>query len=314
MLVYNNSYFNIEKRTAVTLGNFDGIHLGHQVLINTVTEYARNKGVTSVMFSFYPHPVVFFGKNKGSHTMLSPEEKVLAAEKTGVDVLIQYPFDREFASLSPQEFMDILLEKTNCEMLVVGENYNFGKNRAGNIETLKALGHERGIRVLGIKPIEVDGERVSSTRIRSLIGEGNMEEVARLLNKPYFVMGEVVHGDKRGRQMNFPTINLLPPDNKLLPPNGAYLSTVIYNGKEYYSMSNIGFNPTFNGMQKKIETHIFNFEKGEIYGENVVVCLYKRIRGEVKFNGMQELACQLEMDKKQAREYIRTLDVLSLSL
>lgn len=312
MEIYNHSDFIMDKKTAVTLGNFDGIHLGHLELINTVKEYARNRGLKSVMFSFYPHPVVFFGKNRGFKTMLTVEEKELAAEKTGVDILVQYPFTADFAALSPQEFMDILYEKTNCEVLVVGENYNFGKNRAGDLETLRTLGEERGIRVIGIASVKRNEIRVSSTRIRELISRGEMEEVATLLNKPYFVMGEVVHGMKRGRSMDFPTLNLEPREDKLLPPDGVYFSTTIYKDKVYPSMSNIGKNPTFSGDKRTIETHILNRDMGELYGENIVVCIYKKLRDEIKFSSMEELKARLREDKKIALDISKNSKLLKL--
>ncbi len=234
MKVYETDDFQIERASAVSLGNFDGVHLGHQELIKTVKEYSKRENLESVIFSFYPHPVEFFGKKGEFLTMLSLDEKKFIIEKMGVNDLVLYPFNREFAQLAPEAFMDLLVEKTNCKVLVVGENYCFGRDRVGNLETLKKLGEERGINVIGISSVKTNGVRVSSTRIRGLINYGDMETVAKLLNKPYFVIGKVVHGDQRGRLMNFPTANLEPPEKKLLPPDGVYLTSVIYEGKTYY--------------------------------------------------------------------------------
>ncbi len=313
MIVYENKDFLITENTAVTIGNFDGIHMGHQKLIETVLDYSKRFNLKSVIFSFNPHPVAFFGKTEDFKTICSPEEKKFIAEKTGVDVLIQYPFNREFASLSPTEFVDWLCTKINCRVLVVGENYCFGKDRAGNFSVLEHLGNERGIKVIGIPRVKVNDVRVSSTGIRRLINNGDMEKAAYLLKKPYFVMGEVVVGDKRGRTMNFPTINVMPQNKKLLPPDGVYFSTVIIDGKEYYGMSNIGVNPTFNGERRKIETNIFNFDE-EIYGKTVVITFYKRIRGERKFDSINELKAQLNADRETAKNYIDNLDVLKFKL
>lgn len=313
MIVYENNDFLITENTAVTIGNFDGIHIGHQKLIETVLDYSKRFSLKSVIFSFNPHPVAFFGRTDDFKTMFSAEEKKYIAEKTGVDMLIQYPFNKEFSSLSPTGFMDLLCAKTNCKVLVVGENYCFGKDRVGNLSVLEHLGNERGVRVIGIPRVKVHDVRVSSTRIRGLINYGDMEKVAYLLKKPYFVLGKIVDGDKRGRSMNFPTINVMPQDKKLLPPDGVYFSTVIIDDREYYGMSNIGVNPTFNGEKRKIETNIFDFDE-DVYGKTAVITFYKRIRGERKFGSIDELRAQLSADSKTARGYIDNLQVLQFKL
>lgn len=302
MQVIETEQFNIKEPSAVTIGNFDGIHLGHQELIKTVLSYSEAMNLKSVVFSFVPHPVEFFGRNNEFKTMFSINEKKYIIGRLGVDVLVQYPFDREFASLSPENFMSLLVEKTNCKVLVVGENYCFGKDRIGNIDTLKKLGEERGIKVVGIPRVKIHDVRVSSTRIRGLINYGDMEKVTRLLNKPYFAIGEVVHGDERGRLMNFPTINLEPPVKKLLPPDGVYFSRVLIDGKIYAGMSNIGVNPTFDGDARKIETNIFDFNSF-VYGKTAVVGFYKRIRNERKFKNMNELMKQLNEDRAECIKY-----------
>lgn len=302
MKVYDKKDFHIEGASAVTLGNFDGIHLGHQELIKTVKKYSKEENLTSVMFSFFPHPVAFFDKQGEFKTLLSPKEKMYAAQRLGLDVLVQYPFTLDFASLSPEDFFSLLLEKINCKVLVVGENYCFGKGRAGNLKTLTQMGSQRGVRVIGIPSVHSDGERVSSTRIRKLIDQGEMQQAVMLLNKPYLVIGTVVHGDKRGRQMNFPTININPHADKMLPPDGVYFSQVIYDGKKYNGITNIGTNPTFGNNQRRAETHILDFDK-EIYGEEVIVGLFKKIRDEIAFSSMDKLKCQLEEDKKTAIKF-----------
>ena len=313
MKVYETDDFQIERASAVSLGNFDGVHLGHQELIKTVKEYSKRENLESVIFSFYPHPVEFFGKKGEFLTMLSLDEKKFIIEKMGVNDLVLYPFNREFAQLAPEAFMDLLVEKTNCKVLVVGENYCFGRDRVGNLETLKKLGEERGINVIGISSVKTNGVRVSSTRIRGLINYGDMETVAKLLNKPYFGIGKVVHGDQRGRLMNFPTANLEPPEKKLLPPDGVYLTSVIYEGKTYYGFSNVGTNPTFGKNNRRIETNIFDFNEN-IYDKEITVCFYKRLRNERKFKNMDELVAQLKDDKNTALEYINNLDVLKYKL
>jgi riboflavin biosynthesis protein ribF len=313
MVVYEDSDFLITEPTAVTIGNFDGIHLGHQKLIETVLTYSKKFNLKSVVFSFNPHPIAFFGKTDDFRTMFDNEEKKLIAEREGIDVLVQYPFTNKFANMNPQEFIDLLKEKTNCRVLVVGENYCFGKDRIGNLSILEHLGNERGIKVIGIPRVKVNDVRVSSTRIRGLIDYGDMERVAYLLKKPYFVMSKIVEGYKRGRELNFPTINMEPQPKKLLPPDGVYFSTIIIDNKEYYGISNIGINPTFNGDRRKIETHIFDFSEN-VYGKIAIVTFYKRIRKEIKFNNANDLKIQMEKDKTYAKECINTLEVLKYKL
>lgn len=302
MIVIESEKFMIKEPTAVTIGNFDGVHLGHQKLVQTILDYAKIDKLKSVVFSFSPHPMEFFKRQEGFKTMFSVEEKKFVIENLGVDILIQYPFNREFASLKPEEFMDLLIEKINCRVLVVGENYHFGKDQCGDINTLKELGSKKGITVIGIPRVKIHDVRVSSTRIRGLIENGDMETVTKLLNKPYFAMGEVVHGDERGRTMNFPTINMMPTLKKLLPPDGVYFSRVWIEGKMYAGMSNIGVNPTFNGEARKIETHIFDFDK-DVYGKKAMVGFYKRIRSERKFENAGELIKQLNEDRERCKNY-----------
>lgn len=301
MKIYDSEDFHIEGNSAVTLGNFDGIHLGHQELIKTVLYYSSKDNMTSVMFSFSPHPVAFFDKSGRFKTIFSPDEKKYTAQNLGLDVLVQYPFTMDFACLSPEDFFKLLLEKTNCRVLVVGENYCFGKGRAGNLHTLTQMGEKYGVKVIGIPSVHADGERVSSTRIRQLISEGKIQSVLKLLNKPYLVIGKVVHGDKRGRKMNFPTINIIPNENKMLPPDGVYFSRVVYDNNVYNGITNIGNNPTFGVNRHRVETHILDFDE-EIYGANVVVGLFKKIRDEITFADMGELKKQIENDKAAAVE------------
>jgi riboflavin kinase/FMN adenylyltransferase len=256
------------------------------------------------MFSFYPHPVQLFSKDKQFLTMLSCEEKKYVADKMGLDVLVQYPFTEEFANLNPEEFMTLLIRLTSCKVLVVGENYCFGKGRAGNIDTLRTLGEAMGVKVIGIPSVKVMESRVSSTRIRGLIAQGEMEQVSIMLDKPYFIIGEVVHGNERGRTFNFPTLNMLPQRGKLLPPDGVYLSSVIDGDKEYFSMSNIGTNPTFEGKLRCVETNVPDIDLGDMYGKKVIVCIYKRVRGEHRFKDATELVAQLKADKATCAKWV----------
>ncbi len=300
MIIYNTADFVIKDPTAVTLGNFDGIHLGHQKLIETIKN--NTSGLKTVVFSFYPHPVAFFGQKGQFKTMLDYNEKCFVLSHMDIDYLVQYPFTKEFSSLSPEEFVDYIVEKVNCKMLVVGENYNFGKGRAGNYETLKQLGEKRGIEVIAIPSVSYRDMRVSSTRIRGLIDCGRLNDVIPMLKKPYFIISKVVQGERRGRKMDFPTINLIPSDEKLLPADGVYVSLVNVRGVVYRGVTNVGNNPTFDSCIRTVETHIIDFD-GDIYGEDVLVGFYDWLRTEQKFSSMDELREQLARDKQMAMSF-----------
>lgn len=289
----------LDKATAVTLGNFDGIHLGHQKLIETVKKYSDEEGLISVAFSFYPHPISVVKPNNQFYTIFTQEEKKLIMEQLGVDVLIQYPFTKEFSSLEAEEFVELLYEKTRLKVLVVGEDYCFGKNRKGNYDMLKAYGDRLGFKVIKIPAVKLGGERVSSTRIRGCIQDKNFKEATQLLDKPYFVMGKVCHGKKIGRTIGFPTANIACEEGKLLPPDGVYVTKTLCRGKIYEGITNIGKNPTVNGTERTVETYFFDFE-GEIYGEEIRVMFVDWLRGETKFNNIDELKEQISKDKRSA--------------
>jgi len=312
--------------TAVTLGNFDGIHLGHMKLISAVKKYSEEYSLKSVVFSFYPHPKVFFyTHDKQSETFMSEfeetekrmaslphyeefytifsnyeKERIIAGME--VDELIEYPFTLDFANMEPEDFACFIFDKIMCKVLIVGEDYCFGKNRKGNFDLLKHIGDKKGAKVIKISAVKDNGIRVSSTRIRKSINEKNFDEASRLLGKPYFIMGNVVEGKKNGRILSFPTANIVAPKNKLLPSDGVYVTKTFYNGNLYESITNIGMNPTFGGKKKTVESFIFDFNE-DLYGKEIVVCFYKFIRSEKKFNSLSELRNQIILDKKMATEF-----------
>ena len=304
MEIFYDDKFRIEEATAVTLGNFDGVHLGHQKLIGTVKEYAGRLSCKSLVFSFSPHPVLFFGND--FKCIFTEKEKEFVMKRMGVDYLVQYPFTADFARLTPEEFVELLCEKTNCKVLVVGEDYGFGKNRSGNYQTLKKICEKKGIEAIEIPVVNYGDERVSSTRIRGLLGEGDIEEVSAMLDKPYFIMDEVVEGKKRGRIMDYPTINLTPGDNKLLPKDGVYLSRIACEGKLMTAITNVGVKPTFGEKNRTVETHVFGLDES-IYGKTVRVCFYKRLRDEIKFENIDMLKAQLSRDKEAALKLLEQM-------
>ena len=300
MIVLNDKNIGENKFTAITLGNFDGIHLGHQKLISAVKDYAEKYSLKSIVFSFYPHPKSFFNSEK-FYTIFSPYEKEKLIGELGIDELIEYPFTYDFANVEPEDFADFIFDKMKCKVLVIGDDYCFGKNRRGNFSLLKETGSKKGAEVVEIYSVNDSGIRVSSTRIRECIMEKKFEETARLLGKHYFVLGEVIDGKKIGRKINFPTANIIPYKNKLLPPDGVYLTKTIYDNNIYKSITNIGKNPTVEGKERTVETHIFNFNE-ELYGKEIKVCFYGFIRNECKFTSIDDLKKQISEDKKKAFE------------
>lgn len=291
--------------TAVTIGNFDGLHMGHRALIGLTKQFAEEEELKSVVFSFSPHPMFVFGKPDFALVM-APSEKEYMMQQMEVDVYIEYPFDKEFSSMTPEQFAcDLIFDQLNCKVLIVGENYKFGKNQSGDYELLRILGEQRGVKVIYVPSVLFEGDRVSSTRIRQCLKEKNLEEANHMLTSPYFILGEVVQGKKLGRTIGFPTINIKAHPKKLFPPNGVYATKTLYNGKLYHGVTNIGKNPTVDGTTKIVETYLFDFKK-MVYGEIVQTYFYKFIREEQKFPSVEALRQQMERDAESAKQYFRS--------
>lgn len=292
-----------EKGSVITIGNFDGLHLGHKKLINTTKKIALEKGFNSVVFSFNPHPLEVL-KNEQFLYIFTQEEKRRELLKERINIFLNCPFNPNFANLSPEEFIDILYEKLNCRVLVVGEDYCFGKNRAGNVNILKKIGEKKGIEVIKISDILVDGERVSSTKIRESLKAKNIKKANLLLNRCYSILGIVSEGNKLGRTIGFPTANIIPEKNKLLPPDGVYITKTIYNGKVYKSLTNIGKNPTINNSIRTVETYIFDFNQN-IYGKEIEVLFLEWVRDVKKFVSLEELKQQIAKDTNITAQFFR---------
>ena len=292
--------------TAVTLGNFDGVHMGHRSLINLMKEKAEEQNLKSIVFSFYPHPMFLFGTNSDSRALIMGyEEKKMMIEKMGVDAFIEYPFTKEFASLSPEEFARLIFEQLNCKVLVVGFNYHFGKMAKGNGDLLKEIGKEYGVEVICVPSVNFLDERVSSTRVRKALANAEIDIAGKLLTVPYFVHGEVIHGKKLGRGIGFPTMNVDADKTKLFPPNGVYATRTVIDGKFYNSVTNIGIQPTVNGTDKVVETNVFDFNE-DVYGKKVTVYFFDFIRAEQKFSGIEELKNQLAKDVETSKKYFES--------
>ncbi|BCN31464.1 bifunctional riboflavin kinase/FAD synthetase [Anaeromicropila herbilytica] len=290
--------------SAVTLGKFDGLHKGHQILIHKIIELA-GKGYQSVMFTFSYHPSNLF-TNKEIGLIYTEMEKRHQLEKSGLDVMISYPFTKETASMEAEQFIkEVLIDKMDAKVIVVGSDYHFGYERKGNIELLEKLSEQYNYELIVFDKIESHNQVIGSTSIREEIKKGNMETVHELLGRPYSIIGEVLHGRKLGRTLGIPTTNLIPEEDKLLPPNGVYASKTIIDGKSYEGVTNIGYKPTVGADPRVgVETHMFDFNE-DVYGKIIEVELYRLERGETKFQSIDELKAQMEKDIVFAKDYFR---------
>ena len=305
-IIDNFNIFDNDNKleTVVTIGNFDGIHIGHKKLITTTKKYAIEEVLKSVVITFSPHPLEIIKNTSPFFYIFSEEEKDIEMKKEHIDYFIKYPFTKEFSNIEPQDFVDMLIENLNCKILIVGEDYCFGKNRSGNVDILKKIGEEKGIKVIKIPNIIIDGERVSSSIIRDCLLNRNIKKANLLLNKPYYVFGKVVEGNKLGRTIGFPTANIIPPKNKLLPPDGVYITKTRYGNKVYDSITNIGKNPTVNNVDRTIETYIFDFNEN-IYNKDIEVDFYDWVRSVKKFSGIDELKGQIAKDINVANNFFK---------
>lgn len=304
--IYGVENIKLLQENIVILGNFDGIHIGHQRLFQVAKDVGEKKGLTTVLFSFFPHPTWVLG-NSPKSLLMTREEKKNRIGKVGIDTYVEYPFSVEFGQKRAEDFVtQVLLEKLACKAVIVGNNYFFGKNKEGNVDFLKKLGHKYGFEVYVVEEVKEGETIVSSTLIRDLIIKGNMDLANKLIGQPYTLKGTVVYGKQLGRTLGFPTVNVIPDPIKVLPPNGVYITKSYILGKEYHSLTNIGKNPTVDGKEKIVETFIFDFCE-EVYDEEITIEIIKYIRAESKFSSLVELTRQLNKDKCIALEYIEQL-------
>ncbi len=289
----------------MALGYFDGVHLGHQRVISAAKTTADEKGMKSAVMTFDPHPSVVLGRDTKHVEYISPlEDKIDCIANLGIDYLFIIQFTREFANLLPQEFVDQYLIELNVKHVVAGFDYTYGRMGKGTMETLPFHSREQ-FSFTVIPKLVTNDEKISSTLIRSHIRAGEMKELKPLLGKYYTTKGTVIHGDKRGRTIGFPTANVGLQGDYMIPPLGVYCVRFFVNGKWYEGISNVGNKPTFNQealAKPSIEVHIFDFNQ-DIYGQEVLVEWHRYLRKEQKFSGIEELKSQLEVDKATAIDY-----------
>lgn len=291
-------------RAHVTIGNFDGVHLGHQKLFEQVVARARQDKGVSVAVTFDPHPLKVLHP-QGIRLISTTPQKIELIERAGIDILVIIPFDRQMAMTTAVDFVDrILLGRLGMRDLVVGYDYAMGKGRQGNTDFLRQQGEEKGFSVMVMPAHYEQGMLVSSSRIRELVAQGKMGDVRRLLGRWYQIRGDVQSGRQRGgKQLGFPTANLYLSEEDLCPKRGVYVTQVLYDGKQYGGVSNIGYNPTFGDTSLVAETHIFDFN-ADIYGRPLKINLLRHLRGEVAFSGIEPLARQIRRDIEVARQVL----------
>ncbi len=301
-IIANTTDFYLDRETAVAIGKFDGIHIGHRRLLEEIREKKKD-GLCACVFTFDPAPAVLFGQSDGKE-LTTKEEKHVLFERAGVDILIEFPMTHETAATAPETFAtEILAERMQARFLAAGSDLSFGAGGAGNAELLQRLGPELGFRVKTIAKVCLDGREVSSTYVRGCVEKGDMRLAEKLLGMPYPVLGTVVKGNQLGRNLGFPTVNLLPRESKLLPPNGVYFSQVRHRGRLYRAISNVGYKPTVTEQRVMgLESYLYDFQE-DIYGEPIEVYLLEYSRPERRFESVEALRGQLEKDIKAGAAY-----------
>ncbi|MGH7961657.1 MAG: bifunctional riboflavin kinase/FAD synthetase [Candidatus Binatia bacterium] len=284
----------------VSLGNFDGVHLGHQAILKRLVQEAQARQGTALVLTFHPHPLAVLRPDHSPALILSLREKLSLLAELGVQGVILQRFTTSFSLLTPEEFVRrYLVEAIGAEKIIVGHNVSFGHKRAGRAETLEQLGPVYGFAVEKVGPVQVDGREVSSTEVRTLLSQGEMRKVKSLLGRLYTVSGWVEKGFQRGRGLGFPTANLRPRADLLLP-NGVYAVIVQVGGQQVAGVANVGVNPTFGGKRKTIEAHLFDFS-ADLYGQRLRIGFVEHLREERKFPSVQDLVQQIQEDATRAR-------------
>lgn len=292
--------------TWLTIGSFDGVHRGHQEIIRQLVTGARDANATSVAITFHPHPAVVLGKRSNPLFLTTPEERASLLGELGVDVVVTYPFDTATSQLSARDFIARLHQHLGLRRLLVGQDFALGRGREGNVERLSVLGQEFGYSVEVIPPVLNGDVVVSSSQIRSILLEGDVEHAARLLGRCYSVSGQVVHGDDRGKSLGIPTANLSVWSERTIPKAGVYVCRALVDGEYWGAVTNIGIRPTFENLPviPRIEAHLLDFD-ADIYERHISLEFVSRLRDEQRFSDIQSLIKQIHTDIQRAREILQ---------
>jgi riboflavin kinase/FMN adenylyltransferase len=302
--------YNSTKPSVITIGTFDGVHIGHKKIINQITSISSKYNLISILLSFFPHPKMVLQNDKELKLINTIQEKEGLLNSLNLDYLIIKEFTKEFSRLSALEFVrDILVNKLNAKHIIIGYDHHFGRNRTANIEQLKEFGELYDFKVTEILAQDIDDIAISSTKIRKALINGEITLANKFLGYNFFFSGNVVHGNNIGKTISFPTANIkIDAPYKLVPKNGVYIVKTTIDNQITFGMMNIGYNPTFNGKQKSIEIHFINFNKN-IYDKTLTIEMILRIRNEIKFNTVDDLKKQLEQDKLSTLNYIKSLNI-----
>ena len=310
MIRENLKDYNSTKQSVITIGTFDGVHIGHKKIINQLTSISSKNNLISILLSFFPHPKMVLQNDKELKLINTIQEKEGLLNSLNLDYLIIKEFTIEFSRLSALEFVrDILVNKLNAKHIIIGYDHHFGRNRTANIEQLKEFGELYDFKVTEILAQDIDDIAISSTKIRKALINGEITLANKFLGYNFFFSGNVVHGNNIGKTISFPTANIkIDAPYKLVPKNGVYIVKTTIENQITFGMMNIGYNPTFNGKQKSIEIHFINFNKN-IYDKTLTIEMILRIRNEIKFNTVDDLKKQLEQDKLSTLNYIKSLNI-----
>lgn len=296
--------YHSEKPLALSLGMFDGVHLGHKYIINELKKVGSENDLETAILTFWPHPRFVFNPNEDLKLLNTIEEKKFLMEKYEINNLFVKEFDDEFRNLTGEEFVrQILIEKLNVKYLIIGYDHSFGKNKSGNFELLQKLSTELNFEVEQMEAINIHENNISSTKVRNSLLAGNIKEANEMLGYSYSISGTVVHGKKLGRTIGYPTANIETESIKLLPKKGAYIVEVFVKNQQYKGMLSVGTNPTVNGEKLTVEVYILDFE-GNIYDENITVKFRDFLHEEIKFEGLDKLIERLDEDKRLTENFI----------
>jgi len=294
--------FKPTRQSIITIGTFDGVHLGHREILKNVVAQAKAREMNSVLLTFFPHPRMVVQKQSQLKLLHTLQEKITHLEQLEIDHLIVHPFTQKFSRLTPLEYVrDILVNQLKAKKIIIGYDHRFGRNRTANIEDLREFGQVYDFEVEEISAQERDQVAISSTKIRRALNEGDVATANAFLGAPYCLSGKVIHGQSIGRTIGYPTANLsITEDYKLLPKNGVYYSQSVIRGKTIFGVTNIGTNPTVGGVSQRVETHFLDWD-GDLYGENLNLSLLRRIRDQKVFDELTDLKSAIFKDIEQVR-------------
>lgn len=309
MKIFNSiESFNATKPTIVTIGTFDGVHLGHRKILKQITKSAQSLHCDSLVLTFFPHPRMVVQEDTEMKQLNTLDEKIKLLDNLGIDNLIIHPFDKEFSRLTAEEFVEkVLVDIFKIKKIIIGYDHRFGRNRTATIDDLIQFGEIYGFEVEQISAEEINEVSISSTKIRNALLEGNIELATRYLGYNYTLTGIISKGKQLGRTIGFPTANInIEEEYKLIPLKGVYIAKSVLNGKTFFGMMNIGTRPTVDGTTQTIEINFFDF-KQDLYNQKITISLLNRMREEQKFESVEALKTQLEKDKLMAKNYISQL-------